>query len=135
MMNFNAAARKVCIVRKASTNSPLQALTLMNNVTFVETSRLLAERMLHEGDSLLADQVAFGFRLATGRRSNSRELDLLCDAFHIFRAKYENEPEAAQKLLAVGDYPHDKTLAVRRLAAMTMVASAIMNLDEVVTKE
>lgn len=135
MMTFNAAEREVCIVRKPTTNSPLQALTLMNNVVFVETSRLMAERMLREGGDTLDEQAAFGFRLATARRPSSRELALLCDAYHLFVWKYENDAEAATTLLTVGEYPRDTSIDSTRLAAMTMVASTILNLDEVVMKD
>ena len=135
MMTLNAAEREVCIVRKPITNSPLQALTLMNNVVFVEASRLLAERMLRDGGDTLDEQVAFGFRLATARRPDSREQELLRDAYHLLHWKYQNDADAAAKLLSVGEYPRDKSLDAQQLAAMTMVASTILNLDEVVTRE
>ncbi|MBC8354081.1 MAG: PSD1 domain-containing protein [Planctomycetes bacterium] len=135
MMTFNAAEREVCIVRKGHTNSPLQALTLMNNVTFVETSRLMAERILCEGGDTLDAQVNFGFRLGIGRFPTSRELDLLRDAYHEFFWKYENDRAAAAKLLTVGEFPREKRHDTIQLAAMTMLASTIMNLDEAVTKE
>lgn len=134
MMTFNAAEREVCIVRKSTTNSPLQALTLMNNVVFVEASRLIGERMLREGGGTLDEQVAFAFRLGTSRQPSSRELDLLRDAYHLFLWKYENDREAATSLLSVGEYPRDGSFDVTQLAAMTMVASTILNLDEVVMK-
>jgi hypothetical protein len=135
MMTLNAAEREVCIVRKPITNSPLQALTLMNNVVFVEASRLLAERMLRDGGDTSDEQVAFGFRLATARPPGSRELELLRDAYHLLHWKYQNDAEAAAQLLGVGEYPRDRSLDVQQLAAMTMVASTILNLDEVVTKD
>lgn len=135
MMTFNAAEREVCIVRKGHTNSPLQALTLMNNITFIESSRLLAERILREGGGTLDEQINFGFRLCTGRFPASRELDLLRDVYHEFLWKYENDEQAATKLLAVGEFPRDKTHNSIQLAAMTMLSSTIMNLDETVTKE
>lgn len=134
MMTFNAAEREVCIVRKGQTNSPLQALTLMNNMTFVEASRLMAERVLHEGGGTLDEQVDFVFRLSLGRHPTSRELDLLRDSYHQFAWKYENDRAAATKLLSVGEFTCDKTLDIVQLAAMTMLSSTIMNLDEAVTK-
>jgi hypothetical protein len=135
MMNFNAAEREVCLVRKAQTNSPLQALTLMNNVLFLETSRLMGERMLKEGGALPDERVAYGFRLATGRQPTDTEEELLLDAYDTFLSRFQNDPLAAEKLLNIGEFPYDTSLDVSQLAAMTMVASTIMNLDETITKE
>lgn len=135
MLAFNAAEREVCIVHKGHTNSPLQALTLMNNIAFVEASRNMAERILQEGGGTLDEQINFGFRAGLGRYPSGRELDLLRDAYHEFLGKYESDRQAAEKLLTVGEFPRDKSLDAVQLAAMTMLASTVMNLDEAVTKE
>ncbi len=135
MLTFNAAERETCIVRKDQTNSPLQALTLMNNITFVETSRKLAERMLTEGGSIPASQIEYGFRLATARRPDSQEQKLLMQSFQRFLKHYQAEPAAATKLFRVGESSFDQTLNPTQLAAMTMIASTIFNLDETITKE
>lgn len=135
MLTFNAAEREVCIVQKGHTNSPLQALTLMNNVAFVEASRMMAERILREGGGTLDQQIAYGFRLAIARYPSSRELKLLKEVYDEFLSTYEDDRSAADRLLTVGEFPRAKGLDSVQLAAMTMLASTIMNLDEAVTKE
>lgn len=134
MVNFNSAEREVCVVRKGRTNTPLQALTLMNNVTFVEASRFLAERMLwHSQDH--RQSIAFGFRLLTGRLPNVAEQQLLESAHADFLDQYTGRQDAAAELLAVGEKPRDPRLDLIEHAAMTMTASLIMNLDESITRE
>ncbi|GAB4152172.1 MAG: hypothetical protein Tsb009_27910 [Planctomycetaceae bacterium] len=135
MVNFNSAEREVCTVRKEKTNTPLQALTLMNNVTFVEAARFLAERMIRDGGSTAEDRLKHGFRLATGRTPSSDELALLKKAWTAFDKRFANDPSAATALLRTGERPADVTLDKKELAAMTLAASLIMNLDETITKE
>jgi hypothetical protein len=135
MMAFNAVEREVCIVRKEQTNSPLQALTMMNNITFIETSRLMAERMLREGGKSPEDKIAFGFRLSTSRFPTSDESQILRDVHRRFSQRYRNDATAANALLGVGEFPRDSSLNAAELAAMTMLASTILNLDETITKE
>ena len=134
MTTFNAAEREVCTVRKDRTNSPLQALTLMNNVLFVEASRMLAERMMTEGGEAPRDQLAYGFRLAAGRQPSPAELSWLEQARDAFGDHYAHREPSARQLLSVGEHPRRKSLNTVEWAAMTMTASAILNLDEVVTK-
>ncbi|QEG38629.1 PSD1 and planctomycete cytochrome C domain-containing protein [Roseimaritima ulvae] len=134
MVNFNAAEREVCVVRKGQTNTPLQALTLMNNVTFVEAARQLAAEMLRHADEPSA-AIEFGFRRLLARRPSSAEAALLNDAHAAFAAKYDNQPAAAEKLLDIGETPRDAALDPSQHAAMTMTASLMMNLDEAITKE
>jgi hypothetical protein len=135
MVNFNAANREVCQVRNERTNTPLQALTLMNNVAFVEAARFLAERMLTEAGDDDASRIGHGFELATGRKPAEAERSVLSRALAAFRARYQNDAAAARKLLATGQKPRNKKLDLTDHAAMTMVASLILNLDETVTKE
>ncbi len=134
MVNFNSAEREVCVVRKDRTNTPLQALTLMNNVTFVEASRFLAERMMrHSRDDETA--IEFGFRQLVARRPTDAEVTLLQGAYASFLERYRGRESAALKLLSVGEKPRNETLDPIRHAAMTMAASLMMNLDEAITKE
>jgi hypothetical protein len=134
MLAFNAAEREVCVVRKERTNTPLQALTLMNNITFVESSRFLAQRMLTEADSI-PSSIRLGFQLLTSRDPDSREARLLETAYDGFRAEFDSDPRAAKALLQVGERKSTAELEPVVHAAMTMTASLIMNLDEAVTKE
>ena len=135
MMNFNAAAREVCIVRTERTNTPLQALTLMNNKVFVEASRQLAERVLKESDKAWPKRINTAFQFACGRNPREAELEILQKATHEFLRQFRAEKSAAEKLLSIGESPRDKTLDMAEHAAMTMTASLVLNLDETITKE
>ncbi len=135
MMNFNAAAREVCVVRTQPTNTPLQALTLMNNTVFVESARFLAERMMRSGGASPAKQIDFGFRLLCGRLPSEKESQVLTAAYRRFVDQYEKDTESAAKLLAVGQTKRDRSLPTAEHAALTMTASLMMNLDEAITKE
>lgn len=134
MVNFNSADREVCNVRKDRTNTPLQALTQMNNVAFVEAARFLAERMLaHSDDPRLA--IEFGFQQLMARGPKQVEMDLLLAANRDFKTNYRSKPQAAKMLLSVGEKKRDEKFDLTDHAAMTMVASLLMNLDEAVTRE
>jgi hypothetical protein len=135
MMTFNSADREVCIVRKDKTNTPLQALTLMNNVAFVEASRFLAERMLREGGSEPGGQIAFGFRAVLGREPEAGDLAPLRRTYDLVRGHFAENTDAATQLLSIGERPRDMSLDVASHAALTMVANVILNLDEAVTQE
>ena len=135
MLLFDSPSREVCAVKRSRTDTPLQALALLNEVTFVEASRVLAERMLHEGGVTPEERIAYGFRRAVARRPNQAEMKVLADGLQRRLAKYQHDPEAARKLLAVGDAKSDPKLDPAELAAYTMTASAILNLDETITRE
>ena len=107
---------------------------MMNNKTFVEASRCLAERML-EHDPSPREAIAHGFQLLTARRPNDHEANLLIEAYEEFMRAYVDDTRAAKKLTSVGEKPNGSSLDVSQHAAMTMVASLILNLDETVTKE
>jgi hypothetical protein len=127
MANFDSAGREACTVRETRTNTPLQALDLMNDVTFVEASRALAQRMMKQGG------IDLGFRLATSRLPTERERSILLDLYRYNLDRYQTNPEAALKLVSQGESPRDASLNPNELAAWTLVASAILNLDETVT--
>ena len=135
MISFDASSRESCIVRQTRTNTPLQALNLMNDVTYLEASRKLAERMLKEGGSAEDDRIAFAFRLAVSRHPKGAESKVLRDSLRGFMARYQNDSKAALKYLNYGDSARDETLSANELAAYTAVASLILNLDETITKE
>jgi hypothetical protein len=135
MMNFDAAGRETCVVRETRTNTPLQALTLLNDETFVEAARVLAQRMLREGGSTPESRVTLAFHLATGRRPSQAELKVLVADLVGHLDEYRRDRRAAEKLLSIGEFPRDEKLDVSELAAYTTVASLILNLDETITKE
>jgi hypothetical protein len=122
-------------VRSTRTNTPLQALNLMNDVTFVESSRVLAERMMKEGGATPEERIAFAFQLATARRPQPAEQQVLTANYRYQLDRYQTDEAAALKLLGQGEQPRDESLDARQAAAYTAVASLILNLDETVTKE
>jgi hypothetical protein len=134
LITFDAPDRETCAVRRARTNTPLQALVLWNDPTYVEASRKLAERLLTEGGATAEERISLAFRLATARRPTARELAVLKDVLDRQRAIFHADGEAAARLLAVGEAPRNEQLDAVELAAWTMLASAILNLDETLTK-
>jgi len=135
MTIFDVPGRETCRVRRSRTNTPLQALALLNDETFVEASRVLAQRMLTEGGPTPAARIIYGFRRTIGRRPTPEELLVLMGGVNQRLARYRAQPDAAAKLVAIGDSPPDAKINVPELAAYTTVASVILNLDETVTKE
>lgn len=134
LSTFDAPDRETCTVRRLRTNTPLQALILLNDPTYIEASRKLAERMMKEGGNSPRSRIAFAFELATARQPSEREQVILLGVFEKQRTKCQADPKLAEKLLAVGDSPHDEKLSASDLAAYALVASVILNLDETVTK-
>jgi len=134
LVTFDAPDRETCVVRRARTNTPLQALVLMNDPTYVEASRKLAERMLTQGGKTTEQRLAFAFRLATARQPQGREVDVLKKVLQRQQQVFQQNGEAAKELLGVGDAPRNDKLDTAELAAWTMVASTILNLDETLTK-
>jgi hypothetical protein len=130
---FNAPSREVCAVRRERTNTPLQALATMNDPQFVEASRHLAEVALtanrKEEDALRA----MAERLLS-RRLTGKELGIVKSTLKEMQAYYEKQPDAAQKLIRIGESKPSGKLPATQLAAMTMVANQLMNLDETLNK-
>ena len=126
MMAFDAPNRETCAVRRSLTNTPLQALVLMNEPQFVEASRGLARRMLTAGDNADA-QIRYGFRLATARYPTARELGILKKAYERQKNYFEKSTDRTAKYLGGNDDA--------ATAAMSTVASLILNLDETITRE
>jgi len=136
MANFDASTRESHVVRPALTNTPLQALDLMNNVTYLEAARVLAQRMMRQGGAAPRDRIAYGYKLATVRSPLPQESTVLVKALQAAQAKFKSSPENARKFVAsTGEWPLDKTLDVSDLAAYTHVASLILNLNRTVMKD
>jgi hypothetical protein len=135
MTSFDATNRETCTVSRSRTNTPLQALVLLNDVTFVEASRALAERIMIEGGSNAYERLTLAMRLATARRPTPSELQVLHESFEQHLAHYQSDPDAAKALASAGQFRGHATLPVCELAAFTAVATTILNLDEVITKE
>ena len=133
MTVFDAPDREFCVVRRSTTNTPLQALTLLNNPIFVEAARKLAERSIREGGATAGARVRFAFRLATGRAPDAEEQKLLVDRLAEMLAAYRADEPAARALVGVGASGSDRSIALSELAAYTALANIILNLDEVLT--
>jgi Protein of unknown function (DUF1553)/Protein of unknown function (DUF1549)/Planctomycete cytochrome C len=131
---FDATARQVCIVKPTRTNSPLHALTTLNDVTFVEAARVLAERVLTLGGTP-EERVERAFQRVLARKPTKPERDVLLACVSRSRREFANDAAAAKKLLAVGDSKRDEKLDAVEHAAYTAVCLAILNLDETLTKE
>ncbi len=135
MMTFDASGREACSVRVARTNTPLQALALMNEVTFVEAARMLAQRVMQETGPAPSERITLAFRLVLARRPSEQELRILRSSFERRLAEFREDPAAAAALLHVGEAPAAAALDACELAAYATVANLILNLDEAVTKE
>ncbi|MDP6468819.1 MAG: PSD1 and planctomycete cytochrome C domain-containing protein [Pirellulaceae bacterium] len=135
MMLLDANERDTCKVSQQRTNTPLQALLLLNDVTFVEAARGLAERLIREGGDNTADRIAYGMMQTTGRRPTDEESLILEGELESYRATYESAPDAAKALIAVGETKPDAELPAAELAAYTALARLLLNLDETITSE
>ncbi len=135
MATLDASSREACIVQRARTNTPLQALALMNDITFVEAARVFAQRVMAETEGSMEDRIRRAFVMATARMPQPEELAVLKRRFENSLGVYSNDPTAANELVHVGEFAIDETLNVNELAAFTTVTSLILNLDEVLNKE
>jgi len=131
---FDAPDREKCSARRTITNTPLQALLLMNDPTYLEASRALAQRDLKEAPANEEQRIRYAFRLVTERDPSTKESDVLAKLYEKERAHYESHKDAAEKLITIGESKPDAHLDPTDLAAWTMVASTILNMDEAVTK-
>src|SRR5207248_6899525 len=134
MLIFDAPTREYCVVRRPRTNTPLQALTLLNDPQFVEASRAFAQRIMTEAADDPKRRIIYAFRLATARPPDADEIKVLLDVYNQQVAEYRKDKEAAERLIGVGDFKAKENIDKCELAAWTTIASMILNLDETVTK-
>lgn len=140
LATLDAPDRETCVVRRARTNTPLQALVLLNDPTYVEAARMFAERILtaplagSPGPQADDARLEFAFRSALARKPAPAEMAALRKLLAAQRARYQAAPAAAEQLLAIGEYPRNPQLPPAEHAAWTMTASALLNLDETLTK-
>src|SRR6185503_19452181 len=135
LTTFDAPDREKCTARRTLTNTPLQALVLMNDPTYIEAARWLAQRAMTDGGREVGNRITFAFRRATARLPQPKEARVLRDLFQQQLAHYRGDKKAALELLSVGESKWNTKLDAHELAALTIVASAILNLDETITKE
>ena len=134
MQAFDAPSREACVLMRSRSNTPLGALVLMNDPTYIEAARHLAQRVLSEGGTDEASRLQYAFRVVTGRSADADELKLLTGALGEFIIDYRGNPQAAEELMQVGESPYDKSLDVVEVAAYTAVANALLSSDESITK-
>ncbi len=135
MLNFDAANHESCVVRETRTNTPLQALDLMNDVTFLEAARFLGQRMIKEGGEIPATRLRYGFRLATGRWPSPGEEQVLRDNLQFHLDYFSSDAGRAKEYVSQGESPPDPAIEPRVLAGYEAVASVMLNLDETITQE
>ncbi|MCH2081553.1 MAG: PSD1 and planctomycete cytochrome C domain-containing protein [Saprospiraceae bacterium] len=133
MMTFDAASRDFCTVKRQNTSTPLQALVLMNDPQILEACRVMTYQAIEKNENL-DDRIAYMFRKVTSRRPNAEELDILVNYYKEELQQFESQPENAEQYLAVGAYKQKEVLSIPEMAAYTIVANAIFNLDEAITK-
>ena len=138
LSTFDAPSREYCTVRRERTNTPLQALLLLNEPQFLDAARALARRMMRERDSTIADRIAYMFELSTARPPHPEEVRELVGLYEDNLKTFSREPEAARQLIGEETAPlaaaADPACHSSECAAWTMVANLVLNLDEVVNK-
>jgi hypothetical protein len=134
-MFFDAGKRQTCEVKPTRTNTPLHALTVLNETAFVESARGLAQRAMRIEAAGPEQRIAWAFRVATARRPTNDEQDLLTERWRSAKAKFQERPDAARALLSVGSSPRDATLDPAEHAAYAVVCSIVLNLDETLSRE
>jgi hypothetical protein len=135
MVAFDAPGRETCIVRESRTNTPLQALDVLNDVTYVEAARAFAERTIKEFGATPEARLAAAFQAATARRPRPDEVAILLDGLNDQLARFRRDPQSANALVNAGESTRDPRLDPCELAAYTTMAQLILNLDETITKE
>ncbi len=131
---MDAPSRESCVLRRERTNSPMQALMLMNDPQFVECARAMAERAMTEGGDSHAHRIRWMTRQCLQREPTGSELADLLGDFDVYRNDFRGNPESARKLIHLGELPPAAGIAVDELAAWTMIANTLLNLDETITK-
>jgi hypothetical protein len=134
MMSFDAPNREVCLARRARTNTPLQSLVLLNDPTYIECARLLAESMIRDGGSDITGRIDAGMLRSVSRKANDAEQKILQKILDGAQKRFSSDPAKAQSFNATGATPPDSSLDPVELAAWTIVASTLLNLDETISK-
>jgi len=132
---FDVANRQVCSVKVARTNTPLHALATLNDVTYVEASRALAQRVMLETGKSAQQKIERAFRLVTSRKPTAVETKILRSRLKTLKTQFAADTAAATELLKAGESPRDEKLNPIEHAAFTTLCSLILNLDETLTKQ
>jgi hypothetical protein len=131
---FDAPSREECTVERPRSNTPLQALVLLNDPTYVEAARAFAARIVKEGGTDDAQRLAFAFSTALNRAPAAGESDLLLALYHKHLEEYKADADAAEALKSIGEAPAPSDIDASELAAWTSIARVILNLHETITR-
>ena len=134
MAIFDAPNRETCSVRRARTNTPLQALVLMNDVQFFEAARKFAEKVIREGGKELNDKLNYAFRSTLSRKPTTTETDSILNLYKEHLEEFSKNQDTVKDLLGTGESTVDSKLDQSQLASWTMITHLILNLSETVTK-
>jgi hypothetical protein len=131
---FDAPNRETCTVKRSRTNTPLQALAMLNEVTFVESARKLAETMIREGGATAPERIQWAFRRAANRPAQASEIKLLQSGLDRQLVRFQQNPDAAAKLVGFGESKPPADIPAAQLAAYTITANVLLNIDEFITR-
>jgi hypothetical protein len=134
LLAFDAPSREECTVNRVSSNTPLQALVMLNDPTYLEASRVFAQNILKQKTVKIESQIGWAIEKTLGRIGSPEEIKILTDLYNKNLARYQKDSVAANEFISIGDTPVAKELNPARLAAMTIVARAILNLHETITR-
>ena len=134
MAIFDAPDRETCQVRRTRTNTPLQALVLLNDVQFIEAARRFAEKVIADGGDSVESRVNYVYRSVLARQPTQKELEIVSGLFNEHFEEFQTDPEAAKQLLSLGESGRNEELNSTELGAWTMIVHLVFNLSETVTK-
>lgn len=134
MVTFDAPNREVCVARRSRTNTPLQALVLLNDPTYIEAARSLAQDTLKHGGESDVARIHYAYRRALVREARSEEIQPLLELIQAARVRFGDNDQFTETFNRVGTVPPASELPQSELAAWTVFASALLNLDETITK-
>jgi hypothetical protein len=139
MEAFDAPSREVCVIKRTNTNTPMQALVLLNDETYLEASRAMASRVINElpgeWETTLNDRLVRSYRYLTGRQPSEKSLEVLKNLTDESYETFSADSEKADGFLSYGESPLDKDIDAVELATLAYTASAILNLDKTITRD
>jgi Protein of unknown function (DUF1553) len=134
LLAFDAPSREECTVDRPRSNTPLQALVLLNDPSYVEAARVFAERIVRQGGNATKDRIQFASRQALSRFATDEEAKLFEALLKKHLEEFKADKSSAEALLHVGDHPQPKEIEAAELAAWTSLARVILNLHETITR-
>ncbi|MDE0314373.1 MAG: PSD1 and planctomycete cytochrome C domain-containing protein [Candidatus Poribacteria bacterium] len=134
MMAFDAPSRQECTAERSTSNTPMQALTLLNDPTYVEAARVFAARTIKEGGQTPEDRINWAYHRALSRLPQPKELEIMTGLLEKHKIEYTDNPDAAKTLVEMGESPATQGIEPIELAAWTSIARVVLNLHETITR-